>query len=115
MASIIVGDRSVAGSLSKTLADPENSRIWAPAETPPDPKAPAVAPLARALKQLETLLTGQEFELVLLVDDSEEALAAALVATKLLVEVRATEGARTPESANGRLIAQLADAYTAPA
>ena len=114
MASIIVGDRSVAGSLSQTLADPENSRIWAPAETPADPEAPAVAQLARALEQLETLLASQEFELVLLADDSEEALAAALVATKQLVEVRATEGARNPDSANGRLIAQLADAYTAP-
>ena len=51
----------------------------------------------------------------MLADDSEEALAAALVATKLLIEVRAAEAARNPESANGRLIAQLAGAYTEPA
>ena len=80
-----------------------------------DPEAPAVGELARALEQLETCSAGQEFDQVLLADDSEEALAAALVATKLLIEVRAAERARNPESANGRLIAQLAGAYTEPA
>jgi hypothetical protein len=112
MASIIVGDRSVAQSLSQTVGEPENSRIWGPAEAPADAEAPAVAALARALEVLETLLASQEFDRVLLADDSEEALAAALVATKLLIEVLAADGARNPATANGRLIAQLAGAYT---
>jgi hypothetical protein len=113
--SIIVGDRSAAQSLLPTLTDPENSRIWAAPEVAPDPEAPAVGALARALEELESLLRGQEFDLVLLADDSEQALAAALVATKLLIEVRASEQARNPETANGRVIGQLAAAYTEPA
>ena len=115
MASIIAGDRSVAQAMKQTIGGAENSRIWAPEPGPIDPEAPAVAELARAFEQLETLLAGQECDQILLADDSEEALAAALVATKLLIEVRAGEAARNPESANGRLIAQLAGAYTEPA
>ena len=41
--------------------------------------------------------------------------AAALVAAKLLIRVSAADAARDPASANGRLIAQLAGAYTRPA
>ena len=53
---------------------------------------------------------------MVLADDSDAALAAALVATKLLIDVVATAGrARARSSANGRLIAQLAEAYTRPA
>jgi UDP-N-acetylglucosamine 2-epimerase len=101
--------------MTQTIGGAENSRIWAPEPDRSDPEAPAVAELANALEQLESLLVGQECDLVLLADDSEEALAAALVAMKLLIEVCAGEAARNPESANGRLIAQLADAYTDPA
>jgi hypothetical protein len=110
LASIIVGERSAAEALAQTLPDPENLRIFRAADAPPDPEAPAVAELARALAELESLLRGQEFDSVVLADDSEAALAAALVGTKLLLEVRASPRARNPQSANGRVIDQLADA-----
>ncbi len=115
MASIIVGDRSISQQLAQTLPEPENARIWAAPEHPIDPATPAVGELARALAALETDLGSQQFDSVLLADDSEAALAAALVATKLLIEVSASARARNPETANGRVIIQLADAYTEPA
>ena len=112
MASIIVGDRSISQALAQTLEAPDTARIWEPPAAAPDPEAPAVGELAQALAALETDLSGQEFDAVLLADDSEAALAGALVATKLLLEVSATERARNPHSANGRAIIQLTDAYT---
>lgn len=115
MALMIVGDRSVAEALAETLEEPENARIWAAPDLPPDSETPAVGELARALALLEADLRSQECDSVLLADDSEAALAAALVATKLVIEVDAVAGARNPESANGRLIIQLAGAYTEPA
>ena len=48
----------------------------------------------------------------MLADDSEQALAGALVGTKLLVPVFATARAADRGSANGRLIAELAETYT---
>ncbi len=66
------------------------------------------APLARALLAFEAEIEAARPERVLLLDDSDEALAAALVATKLLIPVDAEPGARQPATANGRLIAQLA-------
>jgi len=51
-------------------------------------------------------------EAVVLTDDSDAALAAALVALKLLISVEAAPGARDAPTANGRLIGQLAGTYT---
>ncbi len=90
MTLIVSGEQTPAG------ADPEGSS----------------APLARALVEFEAQVTAQRPDLVLLADDSDSALAAALVATKLLIPVAAAEPARDPSSPNGRLIAQLAEAYT---
>ena len=49
---------------------------------------------------------------MVLADDSDEALAAALVAAKLLIELEATASASATTSMNGRLIAQLAGGST---
>lgn len=73
-----------------------------------DPQAePSVGALAAALVEAERSLLERRPARVLLADDSDLALAAALAATKLELPVRATEAARS-SSANGRLIAQLA-------
>jgi hypothetical protein len=69
---------------------------------------PSVEKLARLLVEFERTLTADRPHRVVLADDSDEALAAALVAAKLPspIEVVATAGA--PASTNGLLIAQLA-------
>ncbi len=77
--------------------------------------AQSIGPLAEALTRLEGVLAAERPESVLLADDSDTALAAALVATKLSIPVVASDAARSPASENGRLIAQLADTYTAAA
>ena len=73
----------------------------------------SIEALARELIRLEARLEHERPESVVLADDSDMALAAALVATKLMIPVEATEAASSSESANGRLIAQLAGPYTA--
>lgn len=115
MTQIFVGDPDITAELAVSGGDGDESRIWplgAP-ETAVDPSSSAA--LAQALAGFEAEVTGQEPALVVLADDSEQALAAALVATKLLIPVAALPGARQPSSSNGRLIAQLAEAYTRPA
>ncbi len=115
MTQIFVGDPTITAELAVDGAGDDESRIW-PAlalETAPDPSSSAA--LAEALAGFEAEVAGQEPALVVLADDSEQALAAALVATKLLIPVAALPGARQPSSANGRLIAQLAGSYTRPA
>jgi UDP-N-acetylglucosamine 2-epimerase len=67
----------------------------------------ATARLAAALVALETAFEAERPEAVVLADDSEVALAAALVAAKLLIPVETTAGAAT-DSPNGRVLAQLA-------
>ena len=74
----------------------------------------SIATLARALVELEARLEHERPESVVLEDDSDMALAAALVASKLLIPIEASATAISGGSANGRLIAQLATPYTAP-
>jgi hypothetical protein len=69
---------------------------------------PSVARLASLLVELERSLSADPPDKVVLADASDDALAAALVATKLLIAVEAAPGAIDPQSSNGRLIAQLA-------
>ena len=111
MSVIIVGAPAAAHALAEGPEAPENARIWAapPAQAS---EAPAVAELATALAALEADLHGQECEAIVLADDSEQALAGALVGTKLPVPVFATARAADRGSANGRLIAELAETYT---
>ncbi len=90
--------------------DGEGHRFW------PGPVVQAErgssAALAAAIVSFEAEVATRRPASVVLADDSDVALAAALVATKLGVPVAAVEAARDPSRANGRLIAQLADAYT---
>lgn len=69
--------------------------------------------LAEALVAFERRLLDQRPDLVVLEDDSEAALGAALAALKLGVTVEALPAAREGASDNARLIAQLT-AYTVP-
>jgi UDP-N-acetylglucosamine 2-epimerase len=74
-----------------------------------DPQAQAsVGALAAALVEAERTIIERGPERVLVADDSDLALAAALAATKLELPLAATEAARNPSTSNGRLIAQLA-------
>jgi UDP-N-acetylglucosamine 2-epimerase len=74
----------------------------------PDPGGDAAtARLAAALVALEAEFEATRPEAVVVADDSEVSLAAALVATKLLIPLEATAEATTAQSANGRVLAQL--------
>jgi hypothetical protein len=77
-----------------------------PGAPPPTDRA-VTATLAAALVALEDEFEASRPEAVVAADDSEVALAAALVATKLLIPFEASEAARTT-SPNGRVLAQLA-------
>ncbi len=112
MSVIIVGAPAAAQALVEGPEAPENARIWAAPPPAQASEAPAVAELATALAALEADLQGQECEAIVLADDSEQALAGALVGTKLPVPVFATARAADRGSANGRVIAELAETYT---
>ena len=115
MSTVVVGEPEAAQRLAATLLESEKPRIWAPQAPPADEPAHSSGPLARSLVAFEADAMGQEPDLVVLADDSDAALAALLVATKLLIDVAADADARARSSANGRVIAQLAEAYTRPA
>jgi hypothetical protein len=115
MTRIIAGDRSASAQLAAELDHGSTSRIWTPEPAPAGEPANSSAPLARALAAFEADATGEEIESVLLADDSDAALAAALVASKLLIPLAATARASDPATTNGRLIARLANSYTRPA
>lgn len=87
--------------------------VWSPDTPCASPEPGSSEPLARALAAFEAEAEARPPDEVLLADDSEAALAALLVATKLLIGARAVEAARRSTTANGRLIALLAGAYTA--
>jgi hypothetical protein len=72
------------------------------------------AGLAELLVEFEASLGSKRPERVVLADDSDAALAAALVAAKLLIPIEAMPAAIDAASDNGRVIAQLATAYTPP-
>ncbi|MDX6584038.1 MAG: hypothetical protein QOI10_3222 [Solirubrobacterales bacterium] len=109
MTVIIVGDREAAAALAETLEIAASAQVWAQEEAA---GRDSVVALARALTEFEVEAMGQELESIVLADASDAALAAALVGTKLLIDVSATPAARDASTANGRLIAQLAAAYT---
>jgi hypothetical protein len=70
------------------------------------------AGLARHLVAFEAEFAAQRPARVVLGDASDAALAAALVATKMLIALEATPAARNATAHNGRLIAQLVPTYT---
>ena len=112
---IFVGERAAAAALARAADGAGKPAVWA-SDPPPEPDPPgSSAALARAVVSFEAEALAREPDSIVLADDSDAALAAALVAAKLLIRVSAADAARDPSSANGRLIAQLAGAYTRPA
>jgi hypothetical protein len=109
MTMIIAGAPDAASTLADGLETPASASVWS---FDPTGRADSVASLAGALATFEAEAAGQQIDAIVLADDSDAALAAALVGTKLPVEVLAVASAREAPSANGRLIAQLAAAYT---
>jgi hypothetical protein len=87
-------------------------RAW---RSPDDAESAAEssAELGRFLIELERELDVDRPAAVLVADASDAALAAAIVAAKLLIPVVAAEPARAGDGVNSRLISQLAPAYTA--
>jgi hypothetical protein len=73
------------------------------------------AELAELLLEFEASLGAERPERVVVADDSDTALAASLVAAKLLIPLEAMPAATETASDNARVIAQLASAYTQPA
>jgi UDP-N-acetylglucosamine 2-epimerase len=73
----------------------------------PEPGGDATtARISGALTALEAAFEADRPDAVVVADDSDVALAAALVATKLLIPLEAAEGAAT-DSPNGRVLAHL--------
>jgi hypothetical protein len=112
MTVIIAGDRMAATTLAGGDETAAEATVWT---HEPTAGRGSVGALAEALIGFEAAVSGQQVDSIVLADDSDAALAAALVGTKLPVEVFAAAQARETASVNGRLIAQLAAAYTAPA
>ena len=109
MTMIIVGAPGSVHTLAEGRETGADTEIWAP-ETANTPNS--VAGLAAALVAFEAEVSGREVDSIVLADDSDAALAAALIGTKLPVDVYAVAAAREAASDNGRVIAQLAAAYT---
>jgi hypothetical protein len=101
--TLVVGERLPAEKvLEATSAAGGSARAWDGTQ----------AGLAAALIELEQALEADPPGTVLLADASDVALAAALVATKLLVPVEAVPDATAGDGTNARLIGQLAATYT---
>ena len=112
MTMVIAGAPGTASTLAERVETAANVVVWQ-LEAPAKRDSPAA--LAAALARFEAEAAGREIDSIVLADDSDAALAAALVGTKLPVEVLAVAAARDASSLNGRVIAQLAGAYTEPA
>jgi hypothetical protein len=106
MTVFLVGDRDAAAALLESLSDVGTEASVA--EHRLAAGKGEIQALADELVRLESALEEQRPAAVLLADASDHALAAALVATKLLIPV-ATVGVDGAEDANARLLAQLAD------
>ena len=112
MSTIIAGAPASVRTLAEGGETDANPEIWAPEASG---SADSVAGLAAAMVAFEAEVSGRQVESIVLADDSDAALAAALIGTKLPVDVYAVAAAREAPSDNGRVIAQLAAAYTPPA
>jgi hypothetical protein len=112
MKTLIAGSPRAAGALAERLADEGIDARTAI----PDTAGEAIPALASSLVELERRIRDDRPEMVLLADRGDHALAAALVATKLLVPVAAVAGAGDPGGGgpsqageNSRLLTLLAD------
>ena len=110
--ALVVGHASRARQAAEALAaggrealawDGAPEEAWEPGSS---------AMLARCLVALEEALERDPPAVVVVADDSDAALAATLVASKLLIPVEIADESGAGESVNARLISQLAGAYT---
>ena len=99
--------RSASLLLTDFVEDPGLSELIVKG-APRAPEGTSIDGLAALLLEFERTLSADPPDRVVLADDSDEALAAALVAAKLPIELEATASASATTSMNGRLIAQLA-------
>jgi hypothetical protein len=106
MTALLIGEPdAAAGLLESVRAAGVEASVDAPAAA--DDRTQITA-LAGELLRLESRLRDAPPSAVLLVDARDTALAAALVATKLLIPVAAV-GPEAEEGENGPLLAQLVD------
>jgi hypothetical protein len=112
MTVIVAAEHGAASALAARAETAAEATIWTHAA---EAAEESVSGLAQAMLEFEAEASGRQFGTIVLADDSDAALAAALVGAKLAIEVLAADAAREAPSTNGRLIAQLAAAYTAPA
>ena len=105
MKVLVAGGEIEAERLAAAAREAE---IEAALLTEPPGAAGSVATLAERLREVEAKLTAQAPDAVLLVDDTDTALAALLVATKLCVTAAAVADIDV-SSPNGRVIVQLAE------
>ena len=107
MAALVTGAPGPAGELAAALraAGVEAS---VDVDRPDEPQSGEIAALAAELLRLEASLSERQPAAVVLADAGDRALAAALVATKLLIPV-AVVGVDGAEGQNEDLLAQLAD------
>jgi hypothetical protein len=106
---IIAGAPGAASTHAEGRETAADTVIWSREEAG---DGDSIAELADALVRFEADAAGQQVDRIVLADDSDTALAAALVGAKLPVEVLAVPAARDGSSPNARVIAQLAGAYT---
>jgi hypothetical protein len=106
MTALLVGETDAAAGLLESL---RAAGVEASVDGPGDAEAEGeVAALARELLRFESRLREARPSAVLLVDGGDTALAAALVATKLLIPVAAV-GEEGEGDRNSALLAQLVD------
>jgi hypothetical protein len=105
MTVLLIGDPGSAALLEPLLAKGVDAAVD---ERAPTADRGEIAALADELLRLESVLRERPPTAVLLLDAGDTALAAALVATKLLIPVAAV-GLDETEGENARLLAQLTD------
>ena len=84
--------------LAQTLPTGQTARIWSSSRARKARRRARRRVGREALARFEADVSSGEPESVLLADDSDAALAAALVATKLLIAVSATESAQSEQA-----------------
>lgn len=110
--TLIVGAPIPAERALEALGGSERHfRAWSPPVEAGDGPGSSAA-LGRCLVELESELERARPGAVLLADASDAALAAAIVAAKLLITVEAVDAATDGGGVNARLISQLAPTYT---
>jgi hypothetical protein len=107
MTALIVGDQDRAHELAAALAE-AGVKAEVRAFEPAGDGAREIGALAHELVEIERALTGEPPVAVVLADAGDGALAATLVATKLLIPVAAA-GLDSSPGTNAAVLAQLVD------